>query len=392
MARTFDSQTISIWLFLAKISGLLGSVLISWNFILATRNFLIEKLFGGLDKVYKIHNIIGNIAFILVIYHPIFLIINSLPFNLTKTYLIPNITNIAYTSGMLALYSLIILVILTIFAKLSYKLWKKTHELMGLVIIFASIHSLLITSDVSIFLPLKIWIIAINIIAILAYAYKRFFYYIYKPKNNYQITSITQDKNYLLISLAATDKDKFIKFRPGQFAFFSVNFDRRDEHPFSILEQNGQHIKIGAKIIGKFTLNLSKLKVDTRVNVFGPFGTFADNLFLHKKMIWISGGIGITPFLSMAKNLSFDQQVTMIHTARSDESKLFTDLFNNYSSSHPNFKFIIHYSNKFNHLTKQNISEISELDSNINVYLCGPKKMMEDLKQERTIYEDFNLK
>lgn len=392
---------IKLFTFLAQITGLVGSILISWNFFLSTRTNIIENLFGGLDKAYKVHNILGNIAFILVINHPIFLIINSLPFNTTKLYLIPTLANLPYAFGILALYTLIILVYLTIFVDIPYKAWKKTHEVMGLVIIFGSLHSLMITSDVSAFLPLKIWILSFNVFALVAYFYKRYFYYFFRQRNNYVVTNIEHDKNYLLINLKSANSNKFMQFKAGQYAFFSLEKDLRDEHPFSILEQDGPNLKLGTKVVGKFTIDLTQLKVGTEMIVTGPFGCFANNMHKADEMVWISGGIGITPFLSMIKNIKENQKVTMIHTGRTEESTLFIKLFKNYSYFFPNFKFVIHYSGTDGRLNSENIRKYVNLTSQTFVYLCGPKEMMDSfsqrlpksgIKQKRIIYEDFSLK
>lgn len=394
IARIGNPQIVHVWTFLAKITGLFASILISWNFILAIRLPFLEKMFGGLDKVYRVHNILGQLGFIIVVNHPLFLILDSLPFNTSKLYLLPNISNLPYTFGILGLYSLITLLVLTIFIDLPYKLWKKTHEVMGLVIIFGGLHGLLITSDTSNYLPLKIWIVGFSILGLLSYIYKRYIYYLIKPKNNYIVTNITHEKSYLLIEMESVDPNKFITFKSGQFAFFSRNDDPRDEHPFSILEQNGKNIKIGAKVIGKFTINMTNLKIGDKFNVYGPFGSFSNDLHKAKNIVFISGGIGITPFLSMFKDLKDGQNATIIHTCRSEEPKLFTDMFNKNNQ-------IVHCSNEAGHLNVSHLAKYANLSADTYVFICGPTQMMEDLsnslpslgiKQKHIIYEDFNLK
>lgn len=386
---------------LIQVSGLGASVLMSWNFILATRLKIIEKLFGGLDKVYKIHNLLGNFAFILAVNHPILLLISSLPYNSSKLYLVPNLTNIPYALGIISLYLLIIFVSLTIFVDLPYKLWKKTHEYIGIVIILASLHSLLVTSDISFYMPLKIWMMSINVIAIIAYLYKRFAYYLFIPKNNYTVLNITQEKNYLMLDLLATNPNYITNFRSGQFAFISLGSDKRDEHPFSVLDQTGGSLKLGAKVVGPFTLLLSNLRKNEKINVFGPFGTFSETMEKAKRIVFISGGIGITPFYTMVKKIREDQEIVMVHSGRSNESNLFTNLFLDYQKSHTNFKFIIHNSDTDGHLNFQVLSKYTKLTSDNHVYICGPKKMMEDISmdltnnghlQKRIIYEDFTFK
>ncbi len=400
-AKLNTTTPIALWTFLAQLTGLLGSILISWNYLLATRFTIFEKTFDGLDRVYKIHNLIGNLSFIILINHPIFLIISNLPFNSTKLYLIPNLSNLPYALGILSLYSLIIFVSLTIFIDLPYKIWKKTHEAIGLVIILGAIHVLLINSDISVYPPLKIWIIGFNIIAIIAYFYKRYLYYLIQPNSNYIIKEILHQRNYLLISLFPKDNNKIIKFNPGQFAFFSVKNDSRDEHPFSILDQQNNQIKIGTKVIGNFTLLLSSLKEGSEITVRGPYGSFANNISKHNKMVWISGGIGITPFFEMVKALKDDQEVVMIHTAHSSEPRIFSDMYKDLQLSKPNFKFHLHLSDVEGRIDDRNIKRYTSLDGDTYIYICGPSQMMESLsrnlpnngvKRKRIIFEDFKFK
>lgn len=390
-----NPRNIDFLILLVQATGLLASLLMSWNFILATRLRIIEKIFNGLDKVYKIHNLLGNFAFILALNHPIFLLISSLPYNSINIYLVPSLSNIPYALGIISLYLLIIFVSLTIFIDLPYKLWKKTHECIGLVILFSSIHSILVSSDISFYLPLKIWMIFLNSIAIIAYVYKRFLYYIFLPKNNYKIENITQEKDYLLLELVATNIDNKLVSKSGQFVFISREVDTRDEHPFSILENVDDRLKLGAKIVGPFTISLSKLKKGDSITIYGPYGSFSESLDKVKKAIFISGGIGITPFLSMMKEKKSHQEFTLIHSSRSSEPKLFTNLFSE-------FNVVLYNSEIKGRLNYLEIKKyIKDLDSDYYIFMCGPKPMMEDiatnlvkngLNKKRIVFEDFTFK
>ena len=167
----------SIFKLIAQFSSLIAITAISLNYLLSIRTKWIENIFGGFDVIYKVHNVLGNLGFIFTCIHPMFLIINSFPYNLTKNYLIVNFDNLPYSYGILSFYFLIIFVSLTIFVKLPYNFWKKTHEFIILVLIFAFLHSITITSDVSVFLPLKIWVISLCILGFLSYLYKKVNYY-----------------------------------------------------------------------------------------------------------------------------------------------------------------------------------------------------------------------
>src|SRR3989339_1142220 len=78
-AAKLVSPANTFWQLLAQVTGILGIILLSWSYIISSKNRVIEKLFGGLDKAYRLHHIIGGTAFVLVLNHPLFLVIKSLP-------------------------------------------------------------------------------------------------------------------------------------------------------------------------------------------------------------------------------------------------------------------------------------------------------------------------
>jgi len=61
---------------LGQIAALVGMTMFALNFILSTRIKFIEDIFGGLDKVYITHGILGGTALILILFHPILLVLN----------------------------------------------------------------------------------------------------------------------------------------------------------------------------------------------------------------------------------------------------------------------------------------------------------------------------
>lgn len=390
---------ITIFTLLAQVSGLLASTTISLNYILATRTKIIEKIFGGLDRVYRNHNFLGNTGFILACLHPIFLILNMIPLNFTKFYLVPSLSNLPYSYGMMSLYSLIIFVSLTIFIKLPYKFWKKTHEFIVIVLVFALLHAVTIDSDVSIYMPLRFWILTINSLGLIAYTYKRFLYYYFLPKNNFLVKKVLIEDNYLLLDLQVKNNSKIPEIKSGQYVFISNNSDIRDEHPFSVMEYSDRTIKLGAKKVGNFTNWLSKLRQNEVVNVHGPFGFFSESIEKQNKIVFLSAGIGITPFYSMAKNILKDQDITMIHSDRSTDPLLITNLF--LKIKDPNFKFIRHTTDLKGRLNTQILKKYISLDNKTKFYICGPDSFMaemynllidEGVKRRNIKYEDFSFK
>src|SRR5690606_29220217 len=98
-----------------------------------------------------------------------------------------------------------------------------------------------------------------------------------------------------------------VAYRSGQFFFLQVESDdevTREPHPFSFTSSPAApDISFAAKPIGDYTTTLKLLSVGAKVKIEGPYGRF---VFAHggPRQVWIAGGIGVTPFMSRARELS----------------------------------------------------------------------------------------
>lgn len=379
-----------------QIVALAGIMSLIWTFILATRARILEKMFGGLDVVYKIHHILGGLALILLINHVLLLIVDSMPANTLSLYLLPG-SNLSYLYGMISLYSMLFLVILTLYIKLPYRFWKWSHEWMGIVIIFGGLHSMFVSSDTTSYRPLQYWILVWTILATVSFLYKRFLYY-FVGKRIYTIARIGREKELLVISL---ESENPINFEPGQYGFFALPDKKRDDHAFSILASDQNKLIVGIKVVGNFTEKLATLKSGGKLIVKGPFGTFGQKMKQAEHAVWIAGGIGITPFLSMAKAVRNDQKVEMYFCARVLPPSVITEPFANLSMRNPNFVWLPCETSKGGRLTGQKIYDDTGCDRNAYYMLCGPSVMMEaiasqlaqiGIRRSHIIYEDFAFK
>jgi len=114
-----------------EIFALIGLTMFSINLILATRLRFLEDLFDGLNKVYENHNIIGQIAFILLLFHPL-LLLPRYASNIKETFSFLFFSDLwSHNFGIIALWLMIILIILTLYLKPKYNFWKITHKFFG---------------------------------------------------------------------------------------------------------------------------------------------------------------------------------------------------------------------------------------------------------------------
>lgn len=98
-------------------------------------------------------------------------------------------------------------------------------------------------------------------------------------------------------------------FRPGQFAWLSLGLSpfRAREHPFSISSSpaNSGALQFTIKELGDFTRTIKDVKVGTVAYVDGPHGIFTTDPYAGAPgFVFIAGGIGIAPIMSMLRTLA----------------------------------------------------------------------------------------
>jgi predicted ferric reductase len=102
----------------------------------------------------------------------------------------------------------------------------------------------------------------------------------------------------------------------------------------------------------------------------------------NKNQIWIAGGIGITPFLSMARALQNDNYNIDLYycTSNKGEAVLLDELLK-ISSVFKNFRVIQWCSDEKGRINAHLVSRFSGLE-NKSVLLCGPPPFMSSLRKQ----------
>jgi predicted ferric reductase len=97
-------------------------------------------------------------------------------------------------------------------------------------------------------------------------------------------------------------------FRAGQFAWIlpSRNPFTPTYHPFSISSsaQAGSRVEFTIKRVGDFTGSVRRLRVNDRVYLDGPHGSFTLESHPGMGYVFVAAGVGVTPFLSMLATLA----------------------------------------------------------------------------------------
>lgn len=392
---------------LGRMAGIVGFVLYAINMVLNLRMRWLENLFGGLNKVYIAHHITGGIALAVLLFHPLFMairnieigVVSSLNDALASILLQPISTadstavvqeNIAINAGIIAFWGLVVLLMITFFVRLPYQFWLFTHRFLGVAFLFAGIHVLLISSDVRgnpiLFMYMALWLC----IGLAAFVYKTLLGNIFIRRVSYKIVqTYALAGNIIAIEMKALTKP--IQFTPGQFVF--IRFLKSDKdgipkevHPFSIASAPTEPmLRLYVKALGDYTKSLNNLKKGAVVEVEGAFGRFSYTRFNTSQQVWIGGGIGITPFLSMARSIQPDApKIDMFYCASSREELVDQEALSEYLPSHyPQFTYHVYIAKEQpGYISALYIQRLSGQLTNKEIFICGPPDMMKSLRTQ----------
>lgn len=371
---------------LGQITGLTGMAMFALTLILSARFKFLENYFGGLNRIYIIHHFFGSFAFILLLFHPLFLALKFVQFSTRSAalFLLPG-SDLSINFGIIALLLMILLLVITFYTKFSYQVWKFSHKFLGFAFFFGSLHSFFIQSDISQNLALRIYMLILISFAVIAFIYHsilakffvKYFYYLVED------VKILKEN---VVEITMSPRNKKIDFIPGQFIFVSFIGSNvsSESHPFSISSTaSDKNLTLTIKSLGDYTSQLKNLKAGTLAKIEGPFGKFFSQNFANKDQIWIAGGIGITPFLSMARSLkNIQNKIDLYYCVSEEKEAIFLEELLKISNLNSNFRIIPFYSQKYGHISVKFIQNISGDLSKKEIFLCGPLGMMRSLKEQ----------
>ena len=206
-----------------------------------------------------------------------------------------------------------------------------------------------------------------------------------------------------------------IAFQAGQFFLFTININGEDVSKyfsFSNSPTEKGYIEFTKRITNStFSQFMDKVEINTNVRIKMPLGSFTlkDE---NEKIVFLSGGIGITPIRSICKYATDEilkTNMILLYGNRSEKDIVFREDFEEMQRKNNNLK-IVHtlispeninekWQGRVSYIDEKMIKEEAP-DYNEKVfYICGPPKMVEtltktlenDLKvpRERIILENF---
>ncbi|MBI4963766.1 MAG: ferric reductase-like transmembrane domain-containing protein [Desulfomonile tiedjei] len=289
-------------------AALAAYAIIALQPVLVARWKCLERPFG-MDIMSRFHKYMGVFALALLLTHPPLMAYGGAGLGLLYSLEQPWYVLL----GKALLLILIVHVLLSVFSKnlgLTFEKWRRVHNVLGVAVLsVAFVHSLGAGYDLG---PPALRILWVALLGLTACAYID--HKILKPKRlrqrPYQVVSVDREThNVWTVRLTPPEGERIHDYHPGQFHF--LTFQRSgglpvEEHHWTISSTptNKDFISSTIKESGDFTATIGKTRIGDSALVEGPFGRFCYTLYPEdKEFVFIAGGIGITPLMSMIRHM-----------------------------------------------------------------------------------------
>lgn len=372
---------------LAKTSAYVGFAAYAWSLILGARLRFIESLFGGLDKLYIAHRVIGGTAILLILLHPIFLSFRIWISSFGGVLHMWNPFGPFYLQmGILAFIVAMLATVVTYWVKVKHQTFIRIHALLGWVIIPSMLHVFLSHGAIASNEPLRRYMLILSALALVIFMYHTVFGKWLIKRYKYKVQKVVQlGDNIAEVYLKPVLRP--ISYTPGQLAFVKILDPAVDDepHPFALTQHHNSRVtSIVVKDLGDWTAKMPSLTPGSTVLLDGPHGRFSYLNVENKKQLWIAGGIGVTPFLAMARAMRKNSkyQIDMFYCTKTKSEMVFFRELHKIANKHKNFRLIGVCEEKDGFLTADKMEEFSGDLKDKDVFICGPPIMMKTLQQQ----------
>jgi propane monooxygenase reductase subunit len=201
------------------------------------------------------------------------------------------------------------------------------------------------------------------------------------------ITKVTHDLRHLVLRLTGDDGE--LKFFPGQYVDLRVpgtDASRSFSMANTSSRESGQlEFVIRVYPGGLFSEFLDqRLKVGDVLELTGPFGVFTLRDNPGARIVFVGGGAGMAPILSLLRTMSergIDRQVTFYYGARTRQDLCFVDELRALEQTLPGFRYVPALSEDEwdgeNGLITDVVRKHEPQLKGADAYVCGPPPMVE---------------
>lgn len=384
-----DEPTVSlnVYKLLAKAGSLIGSILIVWQFLLGHRATT-GKVLIDLLWVLGLHKGIGKYILLLVVLHPIFITV----FYIIKEEGNPLLLRVGWPVdgyvllGMIALAIFLFVVVTSLWlrSRLSFQSWYNMHITSYLALPLVFIHSFPIGQTIEDTGLGTFW--RVLLVIVVAFALYRVVCRLGLGVRTHTVTQV-RDVGAEVTEITARPEGHRIDPALGQFVYFRRGL-RGAARPFTVSGYNPQtgDLSVTVKAQGTATGDLQTVEQGETVYIDGPYGVFSrEALQSDRPIVMIAGGIGITPFRRLSRELVHqpDRKLFLFYGNRTKDEIIYKEEFEKLERVP-----VIHvlsdeedYEGETGFITPELLSKYLRRDLKEHEFLiCGPPEMTTKLE------------
>ncbi len=368
--------------------GFVGLAMMGLQFVLTARYSKIGAPFG-IDELLQFHGQAGYFAWGFIMAHFIILFLADSQF---WEFLDPRV-NLPRALALAGVIVAVTALIATTYWRekfgIIYEWWRASHGLLALFVVFVgTVHILQVSHYVSETWQQIVWV-TLSLAAIGMLVHNRVWRPMQMKKRPWKVVSVTEEVDTIWSIELEPESHSGIDFKAGQFVWITLGDTpfKLQQHPFTISSApSKKNIRLTIKELGDFTSEIKNLENGTTAFVEGPYGNFTLDASVKTHNVFINGGIGITPTMSVLQDLKSNndqRQTTVIFGTPSLELTPFYDELKELSNEiNLNVVHVLEeapddWDGETGFITGEIMKRHLPDISNCEFFICGPPPMMD---------------
>jgi predicted ferric reductase len=372
---------------LGLLTGILALAWLLLALILSIRLPGLDQPLSGMLGVWRVHHALGAASLLAALCHPLLLLLASAPQGPAPALALLQPSPEAWPlwSGWLALLLMLIFLApsFQFFGRPRYQRWKLVHSLAGPAALVALVHGLALSNWLSPVQATVTWGL-LGTCAAVAFVWRKGLS-LWLVRRPYQIEHV-EPLARGIVELKLSPLGRPLKFSAGQFAYLTPDIPglaagNHEEHPYTLSSAPAElpTIRVGIKALGDATNALQAVVPGSRVFLEGPYGRFPHDPVVGPQL-WIAGGIGVTPFVSAARQLRLTGTHADIHLlfcANDSTRAIYLEELQDIASLVQGMQITPHFFAKEGYLSmdflRQAVPDLLEREA----YVCGPAPLIQ---------------
>lgn len=387
---------LNVWVWrdqLILLTGLTAYAVMALIMLLSVRPMWLERRLGGLDKMYRLHKWCGILATGLAAAHyliklgkPLLLaFVDPVPKTPRAAAMLDVFRGSAKDVGEWAIWILVAMVLLTLWRRFPYHVWRQVHRIAAVIFLVAAFHGVVLTPAAWWGQPAG-WLVGIATGVGMVCALMALTGRVGQARRHRATVLDVQHLSDDILRVTCRVEGDW-HHRAGQFAFLTT--DRREgAHPFTVsgADDGTGRVQFSIKALGDYTRRLqTSLAAGQPVTVEGPYGCFDYRRGDDRPQIWVGAGIGVTPFISWLEALQAAPdsapQTTLYYCARNAADAPFADRLRALCARVPKVTMHVRYSDEQRPLSAAELARDRPDGAPWpSVWFCGPTGFADALK------------